>query len=165
MAIKIVELGADDWWVLRDLKLKSLEQELIAFEDAEEGKQKYLSRSEAEWRENFDRKVTVFAQDESTGEYIGMVSAVPQGDNRAEIQHLYIDSRFRGVGAGKKMLQTLLDKLKTKGVQTVELAVLVTQQPAIELYHRLGFKDIGRISQGAKRGDVNYDEIEMELAL
>ena len=36
LIVRVVELSPDDWQVLRDLKLKSLQQEPIAFEDVNE---------------------------------------------------------------------------------------------------------------------------------
>ncbi len=169
----ITELGPDYWEVLRDLKLKSLDQEPLAFEDISEGRIKYLGRSEQEWRNSLSgkghsgQKLLFFARDESTGNYIGMVSASIQenGDHKvATIQHVYVDSSCRGLGVGKKLLGTIIDKIKQdKSITRINLQVITTQTAAIALYHSFGFKDVRVITKRARRGNLDYDEIEMEL--
>lgn len=177
--ISVAEISPDNWQVLRDLKLKSLEQEPIAFEDPEEGRDKYLQRAEAEWREILTGKrsggkpgqtLTVFAKDEPGGKYIGMVSAVTSARENPEIatvQHMYVDNEgYRGKGIGKQLLQGLIDTVKAKGdIRKLELQVVATQEAAIGLYKSLGFKEIRRVAKAVKRGDQEYDEIEMELEL
>ena len=156
----ITELGPTDWKVLRDLKLKSLSQEKLAFEDVEEGREKYTRRTEQEWQDNFNDKMFLFARDMS-GNYVGMVCAVTKS-GVATIQHLYVDSDYRGLSVGKKLLQKLISNLKEdKDVHKIELQVLTTQLPAINLYHSLGFKEMKRTEKTAKRGAEEYDKIEM----
>jgi len=48
--VQIVHLTPDQWTILRDLKLRSLDQEPIVFADAADERAKYLARSEEEWR-------------------------------------------------------------------------------------------------------------------
>lgn len=175
LRVKIVELVPDDWQRLRDLKLKSLEEEPIVFEDQEEGRNKYTSRTEAEWRDILEGKmsggragenISVFA--ESGTELIGMVSAIiPEGQSpdakSATIQHMYIDLRFRGQHIGRKLFGALLEKLKGRGdLRKLELQVVSTQTPAIEMYRSFGFREVGRKS--VRRGGNSYEELEMEFS-
>lgn len=178
-AIRIVGLLPDQWAVLRDLKLRSLEQEPIAFAEPEEERAKYLQRSEEEWRAILSGKMSrgregetimVFAED--NGRYIGMVSAIiPTGqsiqETKATIQHMYVDSQgYRGLGVGKQLLSVLLEKLKAHGnVKKTELSVVATQVAARKLYERTGFSTVRIVEGGAKRSHHVYDEIEMELVL
>lgn len=158
----ITELGPSDWKVLRDLKIKSLSQEKLAFEDVAEGREKYTRRTEQEWQDNFDKKMFLFAKDAS-GDYVGMVCAITE-NGIATVQHLYVDSDYRVLGIGKKLLQKLISKIKEdKDIHKIELQVLTTQLSAINLYHGLGFKEVKRTEKTAKRGAEEYDEIEMEL--
>lgn len=165
--ISITELKPDDWEVLKDLKIESLGQEPLAFEDVEEGLKKYLDRTEEEWRDNLagighsGKKITLFAKEEKENKYVGMVSALINGST-ATIQHMYVDNGYRGLKIGKKLLEELIAQLKKDTtINKIELQVLATQTAAINLYHSLGFKDIRTVK--AKRGEVEYDEIEMEL--
>lgn len=177
--IRVVELSPDQWTVLRDLKLRSLDQEPIAFADPEEERTKYVHRSEDEWRAILSGKmsggregetVMVFAED--NGHYIGMVSAIiPAGQSeearKATIQHMYVDSQgYRGLGVGKQLLSALLEKLRARGdIKKAELSVVTTQVPARKLYERTEFRTVKTVARGAKRGQNVYDEIEMELDL
>ncbi|OGE87551.1 MAG: hypothetical protein A3J07_04915 [Candidatus Doudnabacteria bacterium RIFCSPLOWO2_02_FULL_49_13] len=179
--VNIVQLSPDQWTILRDMKLRSLEQEPIAFEDPVEARKKYLTRPEAVWREILSGKIHggrkgasiyVFAQDPSAPEkYAGMVSAIipetRQARKLATVQSMYVDAEgYRGQGIGKKLLADLLEKLKARGdVGKVELQVVVTQGPAIALYKSLGFEITQTLYKAAKRGDEEYDEYQMEKEL
>lgn len=139
--VNIVHLNPDQWIVLRDLKLRSLEQEPIAFADVETERAKYLSRSEAEWRAILSGKMSagragetimLFAQKE--GEYVGMVSAIiPEGQTAATVQHMFVDKNFRRQGIGEKLLLKLIEEKLVEG--------------------------------GARRGNLIHNEIEMVLKL
>lgn len=168
-SLVITKLTPDDWQVLRDIKLKSLDEEPIAFEDVEDGKKKYLDRTEDEWRARLNPEIKdktwLFAQDTDTGKYIGAIFSHVSG-GIATLQHVYVDKDHRGRGIGKNLLVSIIEKLKTRGgITDVEIQVLTTQEAAINLYHSLGFKDVRTVPGAAKRGEKMYDEIEMELSL
>ena len=166
--IRIVQLGQNDWEILRELKLRSLGQEPIAFEDQETGLKRYSARSEEEWRRKLDEEasstISLFADD--NGRYIGTVNAILELDEKkALVQHMYVDPEGnRGKGIGRKLLTTLIDKLKERvDIEKAELAVVETQRPARLLYESLGFKEIRRVR--TRRGNEIFTEIEMELEL
>lgn len=172
--VQIIELSPNDWRLFRDLKIRSLEEEPIAFEDPGEGKEKYRQRTETEWRDILSGKmsgdragesVQVFAK--SDQEIVGMVSAIiPESkqERKTTIQHMYVSGDFRGQSIGRQLLQGLIERLKRKeGLIKIELQVVVTQTTAIELYKSLGFVEIGRTE--VERSGQRYSEIEMELNL
>lgn len=165
--VKIVQLKPDDWEVLRDLKLKSLGQEPIAFEDQEEGMARYTTRTEAEWRNKLDEEasstISVFAED--NGKYVGMVNGVIDVRwKKAQVQHMYVDPEYRGQKIGRFLLEDLIQRMRDRGgIEKVELTVLETQKPARRLYSSLGFKETDRHRE--LRGNETYTEIVMELEL
>jgi len=175
-SVEIVRLSEDNWAVLRDLKLKALDQEPVAFEDPEKGREKYLSRSEEEWRAILSEQATeerpfenkqVFARDED-GEFIGMVSSrLPINDGskrRAVIQQMFVDVSARGRRVGRELLEGLLNRLRnTENVQGADLEVVSTQGPAISLYKSLGFVEKEVTTGTARRGKSEYDEIHMSI--
>ncbi|MEK7648647.1 MAG: GNAT family N-acetyltransferase [Patescibacteria group bacterium] len=174
--ITITQLAPDDWQVLRGLKLKSLEQEPIAFEDVKQARLKYTDRTETEWRDILSGKMsggragevfTVFAQDSFTESYVGMVSAIiSENSKTATVQHMYVDNEgYRGRGIGRQLLRELIDRITAKGIQKIELQVVVTQEAAVGLYTSLGFKEVKRSKNAVQRGDAHYDEYEMELII
>lgn len=165
--VKIVQLKPDDWEVLRDIKLKSLGQEPIAFEDQKEGMARYSARTEAEWRGKLDEEasstVSVFARNGE--DYVGTVNGIINIDEKkALIQHMYVDQGYRGRGIGRELLETLIQKLKDRGdIKKAELAVVKDQKPAIQLYKSLGFKEVREVQ--VKRGNQTYTELVMEREL
>jgi len=165
--VRIVHLTPEDWEILRKLKLRSLQQEPIAFLDYGKGIQTYLERTEDEWRKKLDEQassaVYVFAQE--NGQFIGMVNArIDEKEKEALIQHLYVDPDHRGQMVGKRLLETLLQKLKDRGeIGKAKLAVLGTQKPAIRLYESLGFEKMSEFLD--MRGDRLYKSFRMELVL
>lgn len=158
------ELSGDDWKVLRDLKIQSLTEEPLAFENQQEGQQKYLERTEEEWRRSLDHKSSnkIFMFTRESEKYVGMVSAVLNNET-ALIQHMYVVKNSRGLGIGKKLLEGLIARLSSLGIHQVDLQVLTTQVSAINLYTSLGFKETKRNLRSVKRGEEYYDEIEMAL--
>ena len=165
--VRIVQLTPEDWEILRKLKLRSLQQEPIAFLDHEKGMDTYLKRTEYEWRKKLDEQAssTVYVFAEKNGEFIGMVNArIDEEKQEALIQHLYVDPDHRGQMVGKRLLETLLQKLKDRGdIEKAKLAVLETQKPAIRLYESLGFEKTGEIL--VMRGERHYKSFRMELVL
>ena len=144
--VRIVQLTPEDWEILRKLKLRSLQQEPIAFLDYENGMKTYLERTEDEWRKKLDEQAssTVYVFAEEHGEFIGMVNAlINEKEKEALIQHLYVDSDHRGQMVGKRLLET--------------------QKPAIRLYERLGFEKMSE--SVVMRGDRHYKSFGMQLIL
>lgn len=64
--------------------------------------------------------------------------------DEAEILTLAVDSSTRGQGAGQALLSAHLDRLARAGAQTVFLEVDEGNEPALALYRRAGFTEIGR---------------------
>ncbi len=172
--VEIIELSPDDWQLLRDLKLRSLQEEPVAFEDSTEGRDKYAKRSETEWRDILSGKmsrglpgesVNVFAR--SSDHLVGMVSAIiPESDDAsiAKVQHMYVAAEVRGHGMGRSLLSSLFEKLKTRPkLRKIKLEVVASQIPAVELYRSLGFTEKGRHT--ITRSGGSYEEIEMEMTL
>ena len=81
----------------------------------------------------------------------------------AQIYNIVIDRAFRGKGLGEMLLRHLIDKAKETGCSLVTLEVRGGNEAAMELYHKLGFKEVGR-----RRGDYSKggeDAVLMDLAL
>lgn len=72
---------------------------------------------------------------------------------------------YRGQGLGRRLLQAALDHARQIGAEKVELSVYTTNAPAIALYRRCGFNEIGVIRHYRKHKGVYYDALEMECFL
>lgn len=64
--------------------------------------------------------------------------------------HLHIDllERARGQGYGKRMLETVMDKLRERGSPGAHLGVSMLNTPAVGFYRRLGFEELVRVGTG-----------------
>jgi len=81
----------------------------------------------------------------------------------AQIYNIVIDRTFRGKGLGEMLLRHLIDKAKETGCSLVTLEVRGGNEAAMELYHKLGFKEVGRRKGYYIKG--GEDAVLMDLAL
>jgi ribosomal protein S18 acetylase RimI-like enzyme len=178
--IRIVELSPDEWQRLRDLKVSSLEQEPVAFSDPETSIQKYLKRTEDEWRQILSgkmsrgypgRSLNIFAKDIDTNNLVGMVSAIildgqRDGSVMATVQHMFVDKNYRIRKIGSSLLTELLHKLRNRTrTNIVELWVVTTQEAAISMYRGYGFTFSKNCNYDITRSGISCTEQQMTLRL
>jgi ribosomal-protein-alanine N-acetyltransferase len=63
--------------------------------------------------------------------------------DEAEILSIAVDRPARGRGLGRKLLQRNLQRLAGLGVRAVFLEVGAENAPALQLYHAVGFEQVG----------------------
>ncbi|MEM4576740.1 MAG: ribosomal protein S18-alanine N-acetyltransferase [Candidatus Nezhaarchaeales archaeon] len=63
-------------------------------------------------------------------------------------------ARRRGIG--EKLLRKAIDVIRKRGIKEVYLEVRVSNVPAINLYHKLGFKVVRRVSKYYADGEDAY---------
>ncbi len=61
----------------------------------------------------------------------------------ATVGNIAVAPAFRGYGIGEKLMQTIIDDAKQKGLQWITLEVRSRNIPAITLYQKLGFSIVG----------------------
>ena len=81
----------------------------------------------------------------------------------AQIYNIVIDRAFRGRGLGEMLLRHLIDKAKDLGCSLITLEVRGGNEAAMELYRKLGFKEVGRRRGYYSKG--GEDAVLMDLAL
>ena len=62
----------------------------------------------------------------------------------ADMMNLAVDATYRRCGIAEELVAQLVDYLKTSDVTCLTLEVRVSNQPAIALYNKLGFAQVGR---------------------
>ena len=72
--------------------------------------------------------------------YLGMKPVLDEGF----ISNVAVTSSARGKGVGSKLLEKLSDFAKEKGIKTISLEVRPSNAPAIALYEKFGYKQVGR---------------------
>ena len=60
-----------------------------------------------------------------------------------EVDHVYIDEKYRSGGIGKKLFSFIETHIKNKGCETIELNTYVQNAASHKFYFSLGFKILG----------------------
>jgi GNAT superfamily N-acetyltransferase len=135
-----------EWRVYRDLRLRALADfpdgfgttlaEAIDRPDSE-WSNRLASGAETRW--NFP----VVA--ELAGEAIGLAwgRIEPSASDVAHLYQMWVDPRFRRLGAGQMLLQAVIDWAKDANVRYLVLGVTCGDSAARRLYSRVGFTPIG----------------------
>lgn len=64
--------------------------------------------------------------------------------DQAELANIAVREEARGRGLGARLLQHALDRARVAGVRTVYLEVRVSNEAALRMYRRAGFRETGR---------------------
>jgi ribosomal protein S18 acetylase RimI-like enzyme len=81
----------------------------------------------------------------------------------AEIKRVYLLSRFRGAGLGRRLMQEAEIHARERGVRRLLLGVYDGNDAAISFYERLGYKRAGERSFTV--GDNTYHDFILALTL
>ena len=84
------------------------------------------------------RLLLAFINENACG--IGCLKSI--NDEIGEIKRMYVDPSFRQIGAGRAILQSLLNAAKESGYKRVRLDSPKFMEAAHSLYRSFGFKDI-----------------------
>ncbi len=72
--------------------------------------------------------------------YIGSQSCPPEAD----VMNVAVAPQYRRQGIAQSLIEALVAALKEKGITSLALEVRVSNEPAIALYGKLGFLQVGR---------------------
>lgn len=161
--IEVVTLPPERWREARDLRLRALKTDPIAFGSSFEEEENF---SEAEWQRRMGNALFAVSDNKLVG------SVAYQFSDRIKVRHItrifgvYVDQNHRGKGVGKKLLERALELIRqNKDIAKVQLMVNQEQEVAVESYKRIGFIVVGKLKKEIKVNDVFYDELVMEKML
>ena len=84
--------------------------------------------------------------------------------HRGEIVQVYVDSSYRGQNIGEKLIRHALEyAFALSGIEQVQLSVIASNQTAIKLYEKIGFRTFGIQPRYFKVGDIYLDQQFMQL--
>lgn len=157
--ITIRQLLADDFAILRQIRLEALRLHPEAYSSAAEDWEKF---SDDEWRDKLNSPVyAAFDRDVP----VGLIGLWPQTGartaHRAIIVMVYVQSAMRGQGIAQKLLHAVNDHARNTGMQQLELSVSADNLSAYRLYLREGFTEFGRRPNWINVGGTMMDEVMM----
>ena len=166
MLIRI--LTEDDIEALWALRLRALKENPEAFgstykETLARGNEWMRQRLRAPESETF--YLGAFAEN-----LIGIVACFREDASKTRhkgyVVSMYVAPESRGLGAGKGLMQELIERARRiEGLEQLHLAVVTTNSVAYQLYRSLGFEVYGTEPRALKSGGEYWDEHLMVLNL
>ena len=153
--------------IFKAVRLRALSDSPLAFsstyaKESELSDDEWMRRSE---RWTGDDAIGYLAMDES-GEARGLVACYAEEEDgvpRVHIISMWVDPAVRRAGAGKMLIDALMNWATSRGLRELKLMVTSVNQGAIDFYERIGFKMSGKT--GPYPNDPAVIEYEMLLPL
>jgi ribosomal protein S18 acetylase RimI-like enzyme len=83
--------------------------------------------------------------------------------NDAEVKRVYLLSRFRGVGLGRRLMREAESRARALGMRRLVLGVYSRNTAAISFYEKLGYKRVGERAFAV--GESTYHDFILALPL
>ncbi len=96
---------------------------------------------------------------ERDGAAIGCVGLRPLTPGHGEMKRLYVRPSARGTGAGRKLVQAVLDVARRGGMDRVRLDTLPHMTEAIALYRSFGFRQIEAYPGDHPPGSICFEYV------
>jgi GNAT superfamily N-acetyltransferase len=139
--VSIDRIKPGEWKLLRDIRLRSLEDSPEAFGQRLD---EALAMADNEWRSIArtsaagNRRIWLLARNE-TGEPIGVVQARRRSPGDCLLFSMWVAPDARRLGVGRLLVDAIQDWGESWGAERVVLWVLAANEPALRFYERLGF--------------------------
>ncbi|MGH3262552.1 MAG: GNAT family N-acetyltransferase [Trebonia sp.] len=164
--IMLREIKADDWELLRDVRLAALAEAPRAFGSTHA---REVAFTEEQWRGRIsERSATFFAHQDSAdpavqaGPPAGLVGVLVTGGG-AELVSMWVSPPVRGLGVGDALVETAATWAKAHDFRTLSLWVTESNKPALRLYERCGFTATGE--RQPLPSDPTLTEVRMDRIL
>ena len=169
--IKIVEANHKDLELIKGFMLHALQTDPFAF-TVDHSEYEFAGKS---WWEKYlqsyfwKHKGRMFLVKD--GETLSGMAGLLFRQNRrgrhvASLVWMYIDSKYRGKGFSKQLLQHIIDYAQGReDLKKIVLHVNETQESALKLYKKFGFKQVGCLEEELKIEGQMVDTFVMERKL
>jgi ribosomal protein S18 acetylase RimI-like enzyme len=153
--VKIKVLDADEWQILRDVRLRALKDSPAAYLADYEEEASWL---EANWRHRFVDSQWVVAQEGDR--IVGLARTVRVEDRPPDERHIesvWVDPRDRRTGVLRAMLHYLIER--EPAVRDWLVWVVDDNAQALEVYDRLDFRPTGEhqpLADGTRRSELRF---------
>ena len=130
---------------VRELRLRALESDPDAFGETLERARTRPEADYADWIGSPENGMFVAA--DADGSLVGMAVGAPAPvDDRprpAALYAMWVAPEARGQGVGRALVDAVEGWARRMGYERIGLGVTSTNEPAIRLYTRMGFVDLG----------------------
>ncbi len=161
MTIDIIKLSPDRWKEFKELRLRALINDPIAFGRSYEYEKSF---SHFEWKRILENDNFLFALVDN--QVVGMIgykfSNQEKTKHIAEIIGVYVDPEFRGMNLGYQLIKEIMKLIKANKFKKVRLGVNTQQESALRLYQKIGFEVVGNFQKELKVNNKYYDEFILE---
>jgi ribosomal protein S18 acetylase RimI-like enzyme len=150
--ILVREITADDWELLRDVRLAALSEAPYAF-GSTYAREAVFTRETWRGRLSSERSVTFFARREPGNAVLadtGPADRAPAGlagvyveDGAADLVSMWVRPAARGLGVGEALVTAAASWAKANDFGSLFLRVTESNGPARRLYERCGFSPTG----------------------
>ena len=145
--IVVREITADDWELMRDVRLAALAESPSAFGSSYA---REVAFTEEQWRGRIsERSVTFFVQEEpagpaSAGKEPAGLAGVYVEDGAANLVSMWVRPAARGLGAGRALVEAAAAWAKANDFGSLFLWVTESNTSARRLYEGCGFTPTGQ---------------------
>jgi GNAT superfamily N-acetyltransferase len=158
--VLVREVTADDWELMRDVRLTALAEAPYAFGSTYEQEAVF---TESQWRGRInERSVTFFAYRDAGSGPVGLAGVYVE-DGAANLVSMWVLPAARGRGVGEALVEAAASWARARGFGTLFLWVTESNAPARRLYARCGFTPTGK--RQPLPSDPALSEIWMSRAL
>ena len=91
---------------------------------------------------------------------IGCVALRKLEKHICEMKRLYIKPEMRGIGLGEQLVRTVIDEAVKIGYMKMRLDTVPKMKEAIDLYSKIGFKEVGPYRENPIEGAM-YMEMDL----
>jgi len=142
--------------VIREGKFLFMNNEIIDMEE------------ERKWFQRSLKSGMIYLAASIDGKIVGGASIHPFTDKRSHVAEfgIFIRDGYRNDGLGSELTRTFVDIAKEHRFEILQLSVYATNERALHVYKKCGYKECGRLARDIKFLDGSYtDRILMELPL
>lgn len=139
--VRIRALASDDWPEWRRLRRAALHEAPDAF-GSTLAEWSGAGDSEDRWRSRLESVAVNLVADWQAAP-VGMVSVTAPAEGESELISMWVDPAVRGRGVGSALIGAAVERARRLGASRMALDVAAGNQPAIDLYLRAGFVDVG----------------------
>ena len=175
MVYKTVELADGRKATLDWLKKEDIAEVLQVLNDViKEGRYLFMNNeitdmeNELQWFERATKEGMLYLTARIDGKLVGGASIHRQTDKHGHVASygIFIGKNYRNLGLGTLLTKEFVEIAKKQELEILRLSVYASNERALHVYKKCGFREAGRLTNGIKFLDGTYtDEILMELLL